>query len=193
MVPLQAEVCPSSIAVAGKFECLNLTASSDDTIEKIDTDSNLNLFNVESPSVDESYLNLFRSPEDTFYENISKKRNLKGFINVVCIEDQSDSGSAEKVEEMLRHDSKPKIIDFVPLDDDVTEPVFDKSVRSMRDSSEQGSSSNSVLDDALIKQELTNSHTNSPVSFRTAKQFFEELHLNNKIDIDENQKTPTKN
>lgn len=179
---------------------MNLTESSDNTIENVDTESDLNLFTTDSPSLDESYLNLFKSPEDVFYENVGKKRNLRGFINVVCVEEESDNESDdidsryEKMESILESDSRPKIMDFVPLDDDATEPVFDKkdSVRTIRGSSEQGSSTNSVTDPAPNKEEISNFKTANPESFKLAKHFFEQLELH-KLDIEKNKSASRKN
>lgn len=191
---------PSSIAVAGKFESLNLTASSENSIEKIDRESDLNLFPPESPSIDESYLNLFKSPEDVFYENIARKRKLKpGVINVVCLEENSDSESDdvgnryEKIENITECDSKPKIIDFLPLDDDFTKPVFDKitSMEPNKRSSEQGSSSNSVEESPLTQEEDTCGLKNT--SFLSAKKFFEQLEVHKELDIRKNENTSAKN
>lgn len=174
--------------MAGKFESLNLTASSENSLEKITTDSDLNLFPIEFPSLEDSYLNLFKSPEETFFENAVKKRKMRPFINVVCLEnsdDSDDNGTRYgKIEHILECNSKPKIIDFVPLDDDYTKPVFDKKTNdeANKNVSEAGSSSNSVEDSTLTAKE---NPFGLNASYLSAKKFFEQLEVHQELDVEE--------
>lgn len=210
----------SSIAVTGKFESLNLTDSSvinsiDEVNDDDDTDSDLNMFSMDSVNFEDSYLNLFKSPEELVYEKLTKKQNLRGFINVVCLEEQSDSesdnsvGRYEKIETILECGSKPKIVDFVPLDDNDTKNVFDKqsvSIESIKPLSNQACSSKSIVgttalpnSDGATSTIATPGTTSDPnitieptleaedstipntnaESFKTAKTFFQRLEYNN--------------
>lgn len=136
---IQAESSFSSIAVAGKFEQLDITKHTDDAEEITATsnESHLNLFHLETPSYDESYISLFKSAEERLYENITGKRKpQKGYLNINYLGEASDSESCEEINRSITEDktlmednSKPKIIDFVPLDD-ATKPVFNKDILS---------------------------------------------------------------
>ncbi|XP_018568252.1 uncharacterized protein LOC108908637 isoform X2 [Anoplophora glabripennis] len=132
-----AESSFSSIAVAGKFEELDITKHADDSDETTtNNESRLNLFHLETYSYDESYLSLFKSPEDKIYEDISGvKKPQKGYFNIAYLGEVSDSESCEEMSRIAEgkilegNRSKPKIIDFVPLDDG-TKPVFKKDIQS---------------------------------------------------------------
>ncbi|KAG5888907.1 hypothetical protein JTB14_006050 [Gonioctena quinquepunctata] len=125
----------STIDVAGKQEQLDLSKSfQSDVIELSQNNpSNLNLFHLESPSFDDSYLSFFKSPEEKAMEEFSRKDSKKGYQNITYLGEISDSESLEDTgaDKLEKHflcgaGSKPKIIDFVPLDGE-TKPVFEKN------------------------------------------------------------------
>lgn len=158
MLFFKAEVSHSSIAIAGKFESLNLTQSCNSNTECTESNSDLDFFKIDSPDADDSYLNLFKSPEDLLFENIVKKPNLKGLINVVCVEDQTDNES-ENFDNL-------KVIDFVPLDDDVTLPVFDSSCAS-------SNVLENSTDSETISETAANVDSMKSRSFEAAKKIFD--------------------
>lgn len=181
-ISLQGEMSRSSIKVSRTFECLNLTASLGN-IEEIKRNSDVNVFNLKSISFDESYLNLFKSPEDFFYDNVMQKR-LKPCIHIVRLEEQSDDesdyfdGADEQSKGVLESESTQKILDFVPLDE-ATKPVFNKT--ELIDSDES------------IKEQSTSKFGSNPSSINDnlANLFLKHTKLNNENDIGGNEKPPT--
>lgn len=194
-VPIQAENSFSTIAVAGKSEQLDITKTADN-IEEItgSNESHLNLFHLETPSYDESYLNLFKSPEEKMYEDMSgAKRPLKGYLNFTYLGEASDSESCEEISRNLieeekpleETESKPKIIDFVPLDE-ATKPVFkkenvtydtlerEKAFHVLNTAASSGAVRKSV---SSIEHRASKpiSQSGSRVSFNAAKKVFENL------------------
>nr|XP_023011898.1 uncharacterized protein LOC111502138 isoform X1 [Leptinotarsa decemlineata]XP_023011899.1 uncharacterized protein LOC111502138 isoform X2 [Leptinotarsa decemlineata] len=122
----------STIEIAGKSEQLDITKPSEKDVEDtfVENVSDVNLFNMEAPSFDESYLKLFKTPEDLAMEQFSGKKSRKGYLNITYLGEVSDSESFDEVESAEKKfiygtDSKPKIVDFVPLDEG-TKPVFEK-------------------------------------------------------------------
>lgn len=192
---MQAASSYSSIAVAGKFEQMDITKHSDDVEEIITTsnESHLNLFNLETPSYDASYLSLFKSPEERIYENITgTQRPHKGYFNISYVGEASDTESCEEINKGILGDesgSKPKIIDFVPLDDG-TKPMFNKNLLNEPNydtlerektfhvlniaaaSSGAVRKSTSSIESRTIR---TVTPSNSRVSFTDAKKVFEAL------------------
>lgn len=85
--------------------------------------SNVNLFHMDTPPAYDSYMELFRSRESKEFDTLTQKPtqpHMAGFVYVeeVILEDAGASS-------MDASPSVPKIVDFVPLDDQTT-PVFTK-------------------------------------------------------------------
>ncbi|KAJ8958035.1 hypothetical protein NQ318_002041 [Aromia moschata] len=190
-----AESSFSAIAVAGKFEQLDITKRSDNDLEEMDNNnqSKLNLFQIETPSYDESYLNLFKQPEDKVYEDITgQKKPQRGVFNIAYLGEASDNDSFEDFLNSRSHNihipgidkSKPKIIDFVPLDD-ATKPVFKKNTLNVPDYDTlerektfqilSASPSDAKLTKRTPKMEGSKTSLTSGSSFSAAKKVFEAL------------------
>lgn len=85
--------------------------------------SNVNLFHMDTPPAYDSYMELFRSRESKEFDTLTKKSikpHMGGFVYVeeIILEDSGASSMDDSP-------SMPKIVDFVPLDDQTTS-VFTK-------------------------------------------------------------------
>ncbi|XP_030754904.1 uncharacterized protein PF11_0213-like isoform X2 [Sitophilus oryzae] len=124
-----------TIVVSTKTEQLDLTnippaAGLDDDVEEISRPnssdaSTLNLFKIDSESSCESYLDLFKSKESKDFDTLRGKKHFVSGIAAgftLMTEDPSDSFTDEKIADFP---SMPKVVDFVPIDDNTT-PYFTK-------------------------------------------------------------------
>lgn len=155
----QAKGSYSVIAVAGTAEKLDLRKPSNLTVEP----SSLNLFHLDASSMEDHYIDA---------TNFSYERRKKIGATYIGITD-SDNDTLEST------DSKPKIVDFVPLDE-ATKPYYKNN--NIPDYSTLEREKTYQILNAVSKGKLTEAAVESTAtkndsrsSFSAAKKIFQDL------------------
>ncbi|XP_076254061.1 sperm antigen with calponin homology and coiled-coil domains split discs isoform X1 [Rhynchophorus ferrugineus] len=208
--PSEVNSSQTTITVSTKVEQLDLTNTApvtplnDTEIEEISRHSlinasNMNLFTMDSNSSYESYADLFKSKESKDFEALIGKKK-KGFT--LMAEYTSDSFSSASYMDDQGAQGAPKVVDFIPMDDNTT-PYFtkpnisanydtlerEKTFQILGTASKLSQKSNQEDDEQNSKCELessmeallkksSSSHTqikSNRTSFNQAKKLFEAL------------------
>ncbi|XP_060532785.1 uncharacterized protein LOC132705865 [Cylas formicarius] len=169
-----------SVAVRSKIERIDITRSNDEIEEVPRASSSANLSDInlfkmeESESGCDSYLELFKSREQKRFEDLKGRKSPKE--NVLVLARSEDDGNEET-------DDGPKIVNFVPLDDE-THPYFTNDLVSTSSTLERERTyhvlNRAAMLSELDEQEHVSLEAGSRSSFSQAKKLFEALAEANK-------------